>query len=671
MEKAFKKILYGGDYNPNQWSREIWKEDMRLFRKANINSATINVFSWAKLQPSEHEYYFDELDEIVAMLSEENYDIVLATSTASLPAWMCKKYPEVSRVDYQGRRHKFGQRHNACPNSPVYQKYARLLAEKLAERYSENKHITCWHINNEYGGECYCENCEKAFRVWLKDKYQTLEALNKAWNLEFWGHTIYDWDEIVLPNELSEGIGNDRTAFAGISIDYHRFNSDSLLENFKMERDAVRRLIPHALITTNLMGTYKGLDYFKWAKEMDIVSWDNYPSYNTPWSLVAMNHDLMRGLKGQPFMLMEQTPSQQNWQPYNSLKKPGQMRAQSYQTMAHGADTIQFFQLRRSIGACEKFHGAVIGHAGTDNTRVFREVTKLGEELHALGDGLLGASNPSQVGIIFDWDNYWALEYTSGPNKDLKYVDQLHQYYQYFYEKNIGVDMIPVDGDFSKYKAIIAPVLYMVKEGMQEKLESYVAGGGMLVTGFMSGIVDQSDNVHLGGYPGPLRKLTGIWVEEIDALAPEQINTLLFTDGTESICRLLCDIIHLETATSLADYSSNFYASSPAITKNIFGQGTVFYIGSQLEKDALEKVLDQVASLSEIRPVINISTRLEIVCRTSQNKHYYFIINLTGETLPLPQIFAGKADILSGDILTQQTSFAPYDVVLVCEENTL
>ena len=667
MKKTFSRILYGGDYNPNQWPKEIWTEDMHLFRMANINSVTINVFSWAKIQPEENIYNFDELDEIIEMLSKENYDIVLATSTAALPAWMVKRYPEVARTDYEGRRHKFGQRHNACPNSPVYQKFAGRMAGKLAERYGSNGHVVCWHINNEYGGECFCENCEKAFRVWLKQKYNTIEALNKAWNLEFWGHTIYDWDEVVLPNALGEGIGPDKTAFAGMSIDYRRFNSDSMLENFKMERDAIRRYDPDTPITTNLMGTYKNLDYFKWAKEMDVVSWDNYPAYNTPWSMVAMRHDLMRGLKDGPFMLMEQTPSQQNWQPYNSLKKPGQMRAQSYQTLAHGADTIQFFQLRRSVGACEKFHGAVIEHVGTKNTRVFREVAGLGKELSALGDRLLGAVNPAQVGIIFDWDNYWALEYASGPSQDLKYVDQIHQYYSYFYKRNISVDMIPVDADFSKYKAVIAKVLYMVKSGMQETKDTNVKNGGTLVTGFMSGLVDQSDNVYLGGYPGPLRKMAGIWVEEIDALAPDQTNILQFADGAEATCNLLCDIIHLEGATSLADYSSNFYAGSPAVTKNEFGQGSTFYVGTQLPSEALAKVLNQVVSYAHISPVIEETTELEVTSRIVDKKHYYFILNLTNHTLPLPKVFVGKTDILSGKLMEEDTTLIPYDVLLVSE----
>ena len=667
MKKPFKRILYGGDYNPNQWPREVWKEDMRMFRDAHINSATINVFSWAKLQPSEETYKFDELDDIVDMLEKEGYDIVMATSTAALPAWMVKRYPEVARTDYEGRHHKFGQRHNACPNSPVYQKYAAALTEQLAKRYGKTGKVACWHVNNEYGGECYCENCEKAFRVWLRKKYGTIEAVNKAWNMEFWGHTLYDWDEIVLPNALGDGIGPDKTAFAGISIDYRRFNSDSILENFKMERDIIHRYDPDTPVTTNLMGTYPGLDYFKWAKEMDVVSWDNNPSYNTPWSQTAMCHDLMRGLKNEPFMLMEQTPSQQNWQPYNSLKKPGQMRAQSYQTVAHGADTIQFFQLRRSVGACEKFHGAVISHAGTENTRVFREVAVLGEELERLGETVIGSMPDAKIGVIFDWDNYWALEYTSGPNCDLKYVDQIHQYYSSLYRKNYSVDMIPVDADFSRYRVIIAPVLYMIKEGMAEALENFVAQGGILLTTFMSGIVGPSDNVYLGGYPGPLRKMAGVWVEEIDALAPEQSNTVRFSDGTEASCRLLCDLMHLEGAESLAEYTSNFYAGMPAVTRNSFGKGAVYYIGANLDEKALDKVMDQMLRESGVAPAVQEPTDLEVTVRESETEKITFLINFKSDSLSLPPQFAGKTDLLTQKTLESGTVLAPYDVVIVTE----
>ncbi|MFS1011448.1 beta-galactosidase [Enterococcus casseliflavus] len=667
MTKFFDRILFGGDYNPNQWPKEIWEEDIRIFKKASINSATVNVFSWAKIQPSENCYDFEELDQIIEKLSTEGFDIVLATSTAALPAWMFKKYPEVARTDYDGRHHKFGQRHNACPNSLVYQKYAERLATKLAERYGENPQVTCWHINNEYGGECYCDNCEKAFRVWLKDKYHTIEALNKAWNMEFWGHTVYEWDEIVLPNALSEGIGYDKTAFAGISIDYRRFNSDSLLKNYMMERDAIRKIDPTTPITTNLMGTFKGLDYFKWAKEMDLVSWDNYPSYNTPWSLVAMTHDLMRGLKQQPFMLMEQTPSQQNWQPYNSLKKPGQMRAQSYQTIAHGADMIQYFQLRRSIGACEKFHGAVIEHVGHEDTRVFRETAALGAELAQLSD-IIGTQTQAQVAVIFDWDNYWALEYTSGPTVDLKYVEQIHRYYRYFYEQNIAVDLVPVDADLSKYKLVAAPVLYMIKEGMQERLTDFVMQGGALLTTYMSGIVDQSDNVHLGGYPGPLRELAGIWVEEIDALAPEQSNGVsLVNEELSGTSNLVSDLIHLENAEALAHYTSNFYAGMPAVTKNTFGDGTVYYFGGQLEDQLQDQLFKTIVEESDITPVIEEATKLEIACRENAEAKFFVIINFHEEAQPLPEMFVGKTNLLTGEVLSSEMMLTQYTTYIVKE----
>ena len=648
--KTFNGILYGGDYNPNQWPREIWDEDMRMFRDARINSATINVFSWAKIQPAEDRYDFSELDDMVDMLSRENYEIVLATSTGALPAWMAAKYPEVERTDYEGRHHKFGHRHNACPNSPVFQKYSAALAGKLAERYGSNPHVKCWHISNEYGGECYCENCAKAFRVWLQKKYGTIEELNKAWNMEFWGHTIYDWEEIVLPNALGEGIGTEKTAFAGISIDYRRFNSDSMLANFMAERDAIREYDKETPITTNLMGTYKGLDYFKWAKEMDIVSWDNYPRYDTPWSHTAMCHDLMRGLKDAPFMLMEQTPSQQNWQPYNSLKRPGQMRAQSYQTLAHGADTIQFFQLRRSVGACEKFHGAVIEHVGTENTRVFREVKQLGEELEKLGGILPRSVNEAQVGVVFDWDNYWALEYTSGPSVDLTYVPHIHEYYRYFYDRNIAVNMVPVDADFSKYKLIVAPVLYMVKDGMAQALEAFVEKGGTLVLTYMSGIVGQSDNVHLGGYPGPLRRLAGVWVEEIDAIAPEQFNQVVMDSGESCKCGLVCELMHLEGAESLGTYGDDFYKGMPAVTRNSYGKGHVYYVGTHMEEAGLDNILDKAAAEAEVESVVSGGEGLEIVCRkTKEGKKLYFVMNFGEQERTLPACFAGQRDLLTGE----------------------
>ncbi|XOJ03198.1 beta-galactosidase [Paenibacillus polymyxa] len=638
ISSKLPKMFYGGDYNPEQWDHETHLEDLRMFQLAGIDIATINVFSWALIQPDEVTYRFEELDQLINRLYENGVYICLATSTAAHPAWMAKKYPDVLRVDAEGRKRKFGGRHNSCPNSPTYRKYAEKIADKLAERYKDHPAVLVWHISNEYGGECYCDNCEKAFRVYLKERYQTLEQVNKAWNTNFWGHTFYDWDEIVLPSNLSEHWGNNNSTFQGISLDYSRFNSDSMLDCYLLEYNAIKKHVPDSVVTTNLMGFFKQLDYFKWAKYMDIVSWDSYPGLATPVSFTAMAHDLMRGLKdGQPFMLMEQTPSQQNWQPYNSLKRPGVMRLWSYQSVAHGADTIMFFQLRRSIGACEKYHGAVIEHAGHENTRVFREVAELGKELQILGDTTLDASVESKVAIVFDWDNWWAIEKSSGPTVALNYVDQIHKYYAAFFRRNIQVDIISVDTDMSKYDIVLAPVLYMVKPGFAVKLEKFVEAGGTFLTTFFSGIVNENDLVTTGGYPGELRKLLGIWVEEIDALLPEQKNRIVLKETYGDLqgeygCGMLCDLLHSEGAEVIAEYGDDFYKGMPVVTRNTFGQGEAWYVASDPDERFLDGLLGQLAAAKNVESLLETPEGVEVSARTKDGKPYLFVMNHNATT---------------------------------------
>ncbi|GEN50057.1 beta-galactosidase [Alkalibacterium pelagium] len=669
-KQLFDKMLYGGDYNPEQWPREIWDEDMRLFKKAHINSATVNVFSWAKLQPSEQEYNFSELDDIINMLSKENYEIVLGTSTAAIPAWLCRKYPDIMRVDFEGRKQRVGHRHNHCPNSPTFHRFAKRLVSKVAERYGDNPHVKVWHISNEYGGECYCENCERAFRVWVKDKYKTIDAVNEAWNMHFWSHTLHSFDDIFVPNYLGDGISDTAAAYAGLSIDYRRFNSESLLNNFIMEREAIREFDKETPVTTNFMGAYKPLDYFKWAKEMDIASWDNYPGLHTTLSQTNMNNDLMRGVKdGQSFMLMEQTPSQQNWQPYNTLKRPGKMRAQSYQTIAHGADTIQFFQMRRTKGAVEKFHGAVIEHVGHEQTRVFREVTELGKELEQLGDTLIGAETKARVGILFDWDNYWALEYTSGPTVDLRYVDQIQRYYDACYNQQVAIDMIHMDSDFEKYDIVLAPVLYMVKEGIAEKIDAFVKQGGTFLTTYMSGIVDQSDNVHLGGYPGPLRETLGIWVEEIDALAPNSYNSIktesdLF-EKNDYTCMMICDLMHTEGAEVIAEYGSDFYKGMPVVTKNKRGEGEAWYVGAVLEQNMLNELIAQLLDQKGIKGFGPLPEGVEIASRVKDGKEFFFVMNHSDQTHTIETEFEGYTDLLSGEKAQRSIELQSFDVQIL------
>jgi beta-galactosidase len=622
---------------------------MRLFKKAGIDTVTLNVFSWASIQPSEDEYDFKRLDEIIQLVTDNDMKICLATSTGAHPAWMATRYPEILRTDFQGRKHKFGGRHNSCPNSLVYRKYSARLAGKLAEHYKNQENIIGWHISNEYGGECYCENCEKAFRVWLKKRYKTMEELNRAWNTAFWGHTFYDWEEIVLPNTLSEHFelfGKDRTQFQSISIDYRRFNSESILECYQLEYDAIRKETPEIPITTNLMGFYQPLDYKKWAKHMDFASWDNYPSPTDSPARMAMNHDLIRGLKGgAPFCLMEQTPSVTNWQPYNKLKRPGVMRLWSYQAVAHGADTVMFFQMRRSIGACEKYHGAVIDHAGTENTRVFREISALGAELQKLGDATLGSRLKSRVAIYFDWENWWGIDYSAGPSVLINYHQEALNYYEALHSQNISCDIIGEGDDLSQYDVVIAPILYMVKGDYDQNIRSFVEQGGTFVTTYFSGYVDDSDLVY-GAYPGKLRDILGIWVEESDAL-PEGESNSFTIDGKEYTSQILCDIIHEEGARALAVYNEDFYAGTPVVTENAFGKGTAYYVGTSSGPDFYRMLTEKICKEKGIAPDYKTYQGVEVTRRYKEDREFTFLLN-HGEGAVELTIEAAAVDLITG-----------------------
>ncbi|KAA8780982.1 beta-galactosidase [Lactobacillus crispatus] len=650
MTKTLSRFLYGGDYNPDQWTEETWPEDINVFKKVDLNSATINIFSWAVLEPREGVYDFSKLDKIVQELSDANFDIVMGTATAAMPAWMFKKYPDIARVDYQGRRHVFGQRHNFCPNSKNYQRLDSELVEKLAQHYADNPHIVVWHVNNEYGGNCYCGNCQNAFRDWLRNKYKTLGALNKAWNMNVWSHTIYDWDEIVVPNELGDAWGpeSSETIVAGLSIDYLRFQSESLQNLFKMEKAVIKKYDPETPVTTNFHSLpNKMIDYQKWAKDQDIISYDSYPTYDAPAYKPAFLYDLMRSLKHQPFMLMESAPSQVNWQSYSPLKRPGQMAATELQAVAHGADTVQFFQLKQAVGGSEKFHSAIIAHSQRTDTRVFHELTDLGQKLKQAGSTILGSETKAKVAIIFDWSNFWSYEYVDGISQDLHYVDSILDYYRQFYERNIPTDVISVDDDFSQYDLVVAPVLYMVKTGLADKINAYVKNGGDFVTSYMSGMVNESDNVYLGGYPGPLKDVTGIWVEESDAVVPgHKIYVSLKDQNYEA--GLVCDLIHPETAKVLAKYANEFYQGTAAITENQYGQGKAWYVGTKLDHAGLTQLFNHIVLAADIESLVAAGNQLEVTKRiTKDGKELYFVLNMSNDERELPEKFAGYQDILT------------------------
>ncbi|MFB6848734.1 beta-galactosidase [Streptomyces sp. NPDC056373] len=594
-----RKIRYGGDHNPEQWPQEVWDEDHRLFTRAGIDTLTVGVFTWSLTQPAPNSYDFTMLDRILDRAAAEGRRVCLATGTAAVPPWLAKRHPEVNRTDFEGRRHRHGQRHNFCPSSPAYREHATAMASRLAERYAHHPALLAWHINNEYGGACYCELCAEAFRLWLRDRHGSLDALNDAWCTTFWSHRYTAWDQIEPPNALTEHWrGPDHTAFQGITLDYLRFTTDALLGCFLAEKEVIRAHDPDTPVTTNFMGLFRPLDYHRWAPHLDFASWDNYPALDAPPTRPALAHDLMRGLKGgAPFWLMEQTPSTTACRDVNPLRRPGELRLATFQAVAHGADAALYFQMRASRGACEKYHGAVIGHAGRDDTRVFREVAALGAELEALGERTLGARTPARTALLFDWDSWWALEISDGPSRLVKYPDVVHAYYRAAREAGADVDVIPQTADLTPYDVVLAPVLHMAKGDLAPRLEAVAARGGTVLTTFLSGRVDEHDRAFLTDVPGPLAPLMGIRVDEWDARPPEFTQTV---PELGARARLVFEIVLPRGAEPVATYGTDFYAGTPAVTRHPFGEGEAWYVATVLDQPGVDQVVRRILTRHDL-----------------------------------------------------------------------
>jgi len=629
-------FLHGGDYNPDQWPAEIWAEDMRLMKLSGCNAMSVAIFSWVHLEPEEGRFEFDWLDRVMDMLAANDAFAILATPSASHPAWMSAKYPEVLRVGADLRRRHHGGRVNFCLTSPVMREKCTILSERLAERYGEHPAMLMWHISNEYGGACHCDLCQAAFRDWLRDRYGGLDDLNAAWWTAFWGHTYTDFGQIESPHSLGE------RSVLGHRLDWQRFVTAQTGSFMAVEIAPLRRITPDVPITTNGMGTYTGLDYWKLAPLQDRVCWDNYPQYHDrdgDWLdavRVSFVHDIYRTMKGgRPFLMMESTPSSCNWMPVMKLKRPGIHRLTSLQAVAHGSDTVQYFQWRKGRGCSEKLHGAVVDHCGHGETRVFREVAEVGRILAKL-DPVIGTTVRPEVAIVYDWENRWAIDNSAGPRRERRdYEPTCVAHYRPFWGRSVPVDVIEMNCDFSPYRLLIAPMLYMVKSGLAERVEQFVSSGGVFVTTYWSGIVNETDLCFTGSFPGPLRKVLGIRSEEIDVLHDDESNLVAACQpnalGLESQwhAEVFCDLIHAEGADVLATYGQDFYAGRPALTVNAFGKGQAYYIASRNEPDFLQAFYGKLAERLSLRRALDVDLPegMTAQLRTDGEREFVFLMN--------------------------------------------
>lgn len=629
-------LIHGADYNPDQWLAypDILAADLRLIPQAGLNSVSLGIFAWPALEPEEGRFTFAWMDRVMDDLHAHGIQVILATPSAGRPVWLARRYEEVRAMGRDGRRAWIGSRLNLCPSSPVWREKVGIINRQLAQRYAHHPALALWHVSNELSNECYCDLCLAGFRGWLEAKYRTIDQLNDAWWTAFWGHTFGTFDDIVA---LDGSIN-------GMTLDWKRFQSDLYVDYLQAEIAPLREANPVIPVTTNFVPTCRMPEQRQIAAAVDVVSWDGYPGWHTGDDLAcAANNaffpDLYRTMaRGKRLLQIETTPSQVNWGDDSPLKRPGIHKLTVMQAIAHGADGVCYFQWRAGRGGSEQFFGAVMDHTDTADTRVFREVAEVGSELASL-DHIAGKVVPAEIGVVFDWDSLWAVEAASLiGNRCKDYEPTCVAHYRALWRQSYPLDVIGCDDDLSRYRLIAAPMLYALDDTRAARLREWVAAGGTLVLTYFSGVTDMTARAYLGGAPGPLRDVAGLWVEETDALPVGKMPRLTAVPGNVlglsdvGVCRDYAGIIRPTGAEIVATYGDEFYAGTPALLRHVFGKGECWFMAARMEDTVLATFYQALASRLDLQPVLaNLPEGVTATRRGSGSDATLFIMNWTDQ----------------------------------------
>ncbi len=649
------RVLFGGDFNPEQWSPETLDEDIALMAEAGFTMATVGVFGWALLEPEPGRYEFGWLDRILDRLHDADIVVDLATATASPPPWFARVHPEAMPVDRGSVRLSHGSRQTWCPSSPHYRTRALGLVERFAHRYADHPALALWHVGNEFGCHnlmCFCDVSAQHFRTWLQALYGSLERLNDAWGTTFWSQRYADWAD-VIPPRVTTAIPNPTA-----ELDWRRFSSEAHREHYLAERDLLHELSPGVPITTNFMVgfSFEGLDYHRWAPEQDIVSNDHYLGSHLPHphTELAMSADITRGLAGgAPWILMEHSPSAVNWQSVNTAKASGQLARDALSHVARGADTVAYFQWRAARAGAEKYHSAMLGHAGKDS-RVFREVSELGAMLQRLSP-LAGSRTVANCAFLYDWESQWSTDAPSTPSDRHVYVEEVRAWYDALWRAGITCDGVGPSADLSGYDLIIVPSLHVVTEETRQRIEAAASAGAHVVITYFSGTVDEHDHIRLGGYPGAFRELLGIRMEEFAPLLPGEEVTLAAgparelpqIDGARGSIWTERGQAQEDT-TVLASFGDGPSVGSPAITRRPVGGGSAWYVATRLSPDGLDTVVSAVTEAALVRPFLaEHPEAVEVLQRRSGHDVWTFVIDRAGHGVQLPVV---GTDLLTGRV---------------------
>jgi len=665
-------FVYGGDYNPDQWldCPDILKKDVELMKEAGINCATLGIFAWSAYERREGEYTFDWLQEIMDNLYANGIYTILATPSGARPAWLDARYPDAMRCDANGVRNHHGTRHNHCMSSLNYRRKVREINSRLGERFAHHPGLLMWHISNEYGGECYCPSCCRRFREFLAEKYDhDIEKLNHAWWTGFWSHRFNSFDEVDPP------YANGESCVLGQNLDWKRFTTYITNEFMRAEIDTVKAFNPAIPVTTNFMEFDFGLDYHVMARELDTISWDCYPRMHNDWEppedtflWAAFNHALFRSMKrDRPFMLMESAPGVVNWQDVNKYRRPGYLKLLSLQAVACGSDTVQYFQIRKGRGSSEQHHGALIDHMGTNETRIFKEAAEVGEMLKRIRE-TAGTLADNRAAILINWDNRWAVnDARILSQKTKRFDDVCIALWKELQRLGVEADIVAPDSDLSPYGVVVAPMLYLLNEGVGENLKNYVAKGGQLLATYFTGWVEEHTLTYLGGFPGQgLQELFGLISEETDALYPSDRNAIrILPGGEEREVRDYQELLRLGDAEVVAEYTGDYLAGKPAVTVKQYGLGHAWYCSCRLAPKDMDFIFEKMLSDAGIA-VSLLPEGIEHHTRYAGEYRYDFYLNPTQN----PKTFAAVQgyDVLNSINIEQEITLAPCGAAVIRSE---
>jgi len=657
-------MYFGVDYYPEHWPQERWETDARLMREAGINLARLAEFAWALLEPEEGVYDFTWLDQAIGVLARYGIAVILGTPTATPPAWLCQRYPEIMRVGRDGRRVAFGMRRQYCATNPAYRALSRGIVEAMAKHYADHPAVVGWQIDNEFGchdsTRCYCPACQSAFQAWAQRRYGSLAALNDAWGARFWSHVYTSWSQIPLPTD-AVGVSNPC-----LELDYWRFASEQTVAYQQAQVDALRALCPEHSVTTNMMGFgFQDINYYELARPLDFVSWDNYPGYQpSDPAAVALSHSLMRGLLDRPFWVMEQQAGPTGWQTMSRAPKPGQLRLWAYQAIAHGADAVVFFRWRTCRFNTEEYWHGILDHDGVPRRR-YQEIKAMGGEIARIGDQLVGAASPKAVAMLFSYDDSFAFRLQ--PNaREFSYSELFSNYYRAFHQLGLPVDVVSPEADLSGYRVVAAPTLHVLPHAWADKLRRYVEQGGWLIVGARSGVKDTNNRVVDLALPGLLRDLCGVEVAEYDPLGRNAANAVRFEGENGAGCTVhtWCDVLQPFDADVVARYTEDYYAGQAAITQRQVGAGGVIYVGCMGNGDLYGAVAKLAAQQAQLAPLLIAPRGVEVTARENRGVTYLFVLNHSAVEQAIELPFPCR-DLLTERAYQSWLALPPYAVMIL------